>query len=396
MRQPRHPVFGLQHAFLRRVGKGDLNVAVIAHRGAGRAGGGLLEQRPQRHVVAGARAGFPVGFNGVGSLEGVPCRSGQDGEAVADMRLDRHDLEHARHRQRRIGLHRAHLAAEMRVHAHGGVDHVGQRHVDAEDRRAGHLCVHVGALLRLAEQLPRLARAQRHVARRLQRGRLGRQLAIGGGAHARGVADRAVRRRQLVRRDVPAPGGSELQRLSRGGAGQPHLVECVDGRGRAAGDLQAEQLAGDARPGARRLGERRIVELREGKPVRQRGYIAIGGRCRPVLDRYLVEPKVEFLGHQRGQRRLDALPHLGAGRDDGDRAVAADPDIGIEGHLALGELVLERVGGRLAVGVVAEGDAAGDRRGADEQRPPRDRRGAPHQAPACMRAARLIAARMRG
>ena len=107
-----------------------------------------------------------------------------------------------------------------------------------------------------------------------------------------------------------------------------------------------------------RLGRpKALVEL-GGRTVLERRRVEIGGRTGPVLDPDLLERDVELLGHERAERGEDALAHLGARRDDGDRVVRADLHIGIEGCLALGEIVLQRIVEGLLVFVIAEGGAA--------------------------------------
>ncbi len=93
------------------------------------------------------------------------------------------------------------------------------------------------------------------------------------------------------------------------------------------------------------------------------------------------------------------LTHFGARNDHGDAIVAGDLDIGVEGRLAIGEILLQRVFVGLPVFVVAEGHAAGDGGSADKKGAAGDFSDGCHglQAPVCWpAAARLMAARMRG
>ena len=123
------------------------------------------------------------------------------------------------------------------------------------------------------------------------------------------------------------------------------------------------------------------------------------GVTRRAMDRLHIRPgEVQFLGDQGGQGRLDPLPHLGARRDDGD-AVPGDQDIGVEGRRApagvgVGSQWIVRV---LAILVIAKGDAADDRRRADQEGAAGDLGKPAHRATPRMRvAASWMAARMRG
>ncbi len=117
-----------------------------------------------------------------------------------------------------------------------------------------------------------------------------------------------------------------------------------------------------------------------------------------MLDLDLVERHVELFGDECGERRRNALPHLGARRDDGDGVVGRDLHIRVERRLALGEVALQRIGIRLVDVPVADGDAARDGGRADQEGAARDLSPAGHdQIPAVLSAAAfLMAVRMRG
>ena len=195
----------------------------------------------------------PFDLDRVGRLERRPGVFGDDAEAVAVGRLDRHDLDDARHLLglREIGLHR--LRPEARAHLHRAVEHVGQRHIDAEDRRAGDLGQHVDALLRLAEQLPVGLVLEPHVGRHVELGGIDRDLAIGHATCPTALcSDRAVFGRRARRPERRASrAAAAISICARRRARLAHLDEAVARRGRAAGALQAEDLA-DARPSAPR------------------------------------------------------------------------------------------------------------------------------------------------
>ena len=147
-----------------------------------------------------------------------------------------------------------------------------------------------------------------------------------------------------------------------------HLVEAVAGRGRAAGPLQAEHLADRAQRAAHGFGDNACHRRkRTGRPLPASPNCSRPRTPGPCSTLTLSSVDVEFFRHQGGERRRDALPHLGARRDHGDRVVRSDLDEGIERRLALGELAFERVRIGLAVVLIADGDAAGDRGGADQE-----------------------------
>jgi hypothetical protein len=117
-----------------------------------------------------------------------------------------------------------------------------------------------------------------------------------------------------------------------------------------------------------------------------------------MLDFDPVEADIELFGDHGGERRRDALSHLGARRYDGDGVVGADLHIGVEGRLISGEIDFQRIRIGFAVVIIADGDAARDGSRADEKRAAGDLSDACQgQIPAVLRtAARLIAARIFG
>ena len=85
-----------------------------------------------------------------------------------------------------------------------------------------------------------------------------------------------------------------------------------------------------------------------------------GGHLRPVA--------LEFLGDQLREARQRALPHLGARDADDDGVVGPDHDPGVDLGRAVGGERGRRTEGQLQ----AEGEAAADRGGADEELAARD------------------------
>ena len=349
MRKERRSVFGLQNALLRSVGELPLDIAVITTGGPGFGRRGIRQRRPQAGIVRRVGGVGPIRLDRVGGLHRVPGGAGDHREAAAYVGVDGHHLDDARHPRRFGRLHRAHGSAQPGVHPHRGENHVGQRDVDAEDRRASHLGAHVCARLRLAQQAPLRARPQRHIRCRSPLGRRHGNLAVGKAPAARRMRDYTAGGRQRGGGHAQPFGRFGLQRLARHGARVAHLFISVGGRGGAARYLQREELADDSHAPAREFGHGRFVELRKQQVVLEHPRIGVGGRGRAVLHLDLVELDVEFLGDQRSERRFDALPHLGARRDDGDLVVAGDLEVGVEGGFALAQRVLQRIGEGLAV-----------------------------------------------
>ena len=368
MGEPGRTVLGLDQRARRAV-----RVAVIAQGGVGIGVEGRRDGGQLRLGLGRVGCCAPFDLHRLGGLEGDPgvARHHRDPVAEVDHRLD------AGHVQRRGGVMAEHFAAEPRAHAHRGEDHARQRHVDAEGGGAGDLGGHVEPRHVAAEIFPFARRAQVRAARRLDPGgRLG-QLGIGDGP-AIGGDHPAVLGPQARGHDPEPLGRRLLQHRARRRSGHAHLLEPVDRRGGAAGDLQPEELADHIR----RLAEaflpvaHRVIGGREPGPDQCAVIVTFRGRS--VDYAYILPRHVKFLGDHGGERRLHALAHLGARRDDG-HPVGVDDQPRVERHRPLAGL--QRVGDRLAVLPGHESDAARDRGRAHEQCAAGDRAEPSHLRP---------------
>ena len=285
---------------LRRAGKGCVDVALLRQVGDLRLRivmqFGVVLQR-LGGIEACRRAVLPCRLDGVARRLGLLELLGDHRDAVRQP----HGRDHARHLPdvgfvealQRAGVHR-------RVHR-GGIDHAGQLHVDAVDRRAVGLGRGVAPRHALADQPPVLAGFQfLGIDRGKRRGHLRKRgdLAIAQLLAVRRIDHEA--RLGFQRGDIHAPllGRVLHQHLAHLRAGDPQIVE-VEHRAAAADDGH------------------HLVVL-EGVAVQRR--VAPGH-----LDRDLRPVGVHFLGDDHRQGRRGALAHFRAGADDSDRAVRRDP-----------------------------------------------------------------------
>ena len=269
----------------------------LAASGFGGGGGELLvfgHHVRRRALEAGGVV--PFDLERVASFLRRPERGGNDGHAVGDF----HHVAHAGNAVHAGGIEAIHFLAEARRMRDDRGQHVGQLHVLREARGAVGLRLRIRARHMLADE--------HEVLRVLDLDRCGHRLfprRFGELAERRflaaGVGDDAVFHLHGFRGHLPLLRGGGDQHRARGGARLPILVERIrDGR-RAAGAL-------------RRPPHEVVVAAR------------IGGRA---LDPHLRPRGIEFLGDQRRQAGVHALPHLEVLDDDGHRVVAADAQEGI-------------------------------------------------------------------
>ena len=356
-----------------------------------------LEPRQDRGAVE--RAGrplLPLDADRPRAALGVPAGAAHDRQRRrrAAVGAETNDTLDARQRQRRRDVDRAGAAAEHRAMPDGGEEQVGRPNVDAKPRRAVALGDDVDARRRGADQPPRLARLQLHLAGRRRRGDAG-ELAVMRRA-AGGMADDAVAHEQLAGRLLPDDRRRVDEPRPRGRGGQTQHVPGVDHARRAAGEVDAE-LAGDLgdHPLARLRGRALVPGLGLARmEVRQAGdhrrHVAVQAVGRRGEQAHPRERHVELLGDEHRQRRVGALPHLAAVHGQHDGAVAGDLDPAVEAHLA--GVDGERVDR-------AEPVARRQQRPADDQRTggadaAHEQRSSLHALPA--EAASRIAARRRG
>ena len=101
------------------------------------------------------------------------------------------------------------------------------------------------------------------------------------------------------------------------------------------------------------------------------GAVVIGRSQWAVLDADAVPRHVQFLGHQRRQRGVDALAHLGAWGDQ-SHALAIDAHVGRECGGALRQVAQQGIGLRLLDFVDAKSDTSDDGGRADQEGAPSD------------------------
>jgi hypothetical protein len=187
------------------------------------------------------------------------------------------------------------LAAEYRAARERGDLHALGPRVNAIGGFAVDLVGRVDPFQRLADELEVRRRFQRRILRRSEFGGRLRKLAVSRLLSARIVKDLAILRPAGGRIDAPLRRRGLHEQGPGGRAGDSHrLPERADG-GRAAGRLEPEQ--------------RIRVELL----VRRRGQRG-----------HLLEGRVELLGEDHGEGRVDALPHLHLRDRESDFAVRID------------------------------------------------------------------------
>ncbi len=160
--QERHAVFRFDHVRRRRQPR--LRVAIIAKGVTA-----FLVERGREfgeHFVGRALVGglFPRLHHRGRGLESAPRIVGDHGEPAARRPAQVDHVDHARHFLRRTRIQSAHAGAEMRIHAHGRVQHVRLHDIDAENRRTVDFLLELDARHILADQPPLGLGLQRHAA----------------------------------------------------------------------------------------------------------------------------------------------------------------------------------------------------------------------------------------
>ena len=297
VRQVRKAILGLQH-LLRRIDDAD-RVAALGRRSARflRPPRVVLVQR--RGAAAPGAAVVPADVERVATPAGTPEVLRHDGHAA----VDGQHLFDAVQRQRPLGIEAFQGRAKTRRVGHQRHAHVGQLHVLREQGAAVGLVAVVHARGDLADEHELLRRLERHrLWHRLFRGG-GHQFTEAGTATGFGVAHDAPRDADLGGGHAPLGRRRGDQHRPGAGAGLAHLLEGVGDAGAAAGALHAHEQVRVPRD--------------------------IGGSA---LDPNGAPVRIQFLGHQRRQAGVDALPHLQVLGQHGDGAVAVDGDEGVGGQ----------------------------------------------------------------
>jgi hypothetical protein len=138
------------------------------------------------------------------------------------------------------------------------------------------------------------------------------ELAERGHAAAVLAADLALAHDQVADRQAGLADRGAQQQVARHGARHAHRQPGVARRRRTAGPQDAQDAGRLARHQLRRVGVEARLLQRELQAVDQHLDIAIDAVFRWILDPDLVPARIHLLGDQHGERRVDALSHLGA------------------------------------------------------------------------------------
>ena len=348
-----------------------VTVAAVLPVGGEAVGQNLRNRRRIRRI--GRR--LPVKDDRLGGVERRPRRVGNH----SDPPRHRHDLCHPRHRPGRAGVKRHHPGPKVRIGLRRCKQHPRQPQIAGERRRAGDFGQHVHPRLRFAQQPPLGARLRLRCLRQRHRCSPGGQFHIGQ-TGAIGGNDRAALGLQRVCRH-PQPRGRRLhQRRPRRRPGQPHLVKGVDHRRRATGDLKAQKLARHMHRRAHILRQPAFIGRHERRALLQHTGVEIGRRGGAVDDGHGGQVQIHLLGHQSGQSGVDALPHLGARRDDG-HPLGVDHHKRVQRRRPLSQTTLQRVAVGRGVFPPAEHRPAGHRHRPEQKRPARNFPDAGHPTP---------------
>ena len=189
----------------------------------------------------------------------------------------------------------------------GGIEHARHEGVDAEFRDPVHLVLHVEPRDVLADVAELAFRFERRVLRHGQFRCLSRELAVGERLFALLVTHEAEVCRTVGDRHLPFSGGRRHEHLAGRGACLPERLIHVADAGAAAGGLHSEQD------------------------------VLVSVACRGRLHADVLPVAVELVCNDHGERRINALAHLGLIHRDSYNIVRPDlqPDIGTEASALL-------------------------------------------------------------
>ena len=236
------------------------------------------------------------------ALLGRPHVIADDGDQI----VEHDDLTHAGEALGFGVIDVPHRAAEHRTGGNGRELHAGRHGIDSVHDFAVDLVGGVEPLERVADQFEIFDVLERRIVRRREAAGAVDQRRIGEPAAARLMDGLAVLGVNAGGIHFPLLRSGLNQNGARAGGclaqGQPERAHRI----RIAGDLDAER--------------RIAVEL----VIRRRGF-----------ERHSLEGRIEFLGQDHGDGRIDALAHLDLRHDQRDRAVAVDANEGVgrEGRL---------------------------------------------------------------
>ena len=235
---------------------------------------------------SGACALVPLHDQGLAGLDGLPVRVGHDSHAVVDL----HHINHTGHGFGFRAIKALDLATNHGALLQAGVHHAGQLHIHTELGRA----VDLGGRIQTGHSLADNAEVFRIFDRDfLGHGQLGScsSQATVGGFFAVGAQHHAVLSAQGGAVDFPLSSCGGDQHLTHLRAAGAQFFPAVTHRGRATGDLCAQQGV----------------------------HIHRAWRCNGHFD--LVDAHIELFSNQHGHGGVNALTHLGTGREDGDGVV---------------------------------------------------------------------------
>ena len=291
---------------------GGTHVACRFANGKNLAAGECRAGSRQHRVVVqrSARAFVPLHHHGFACFLRLPVAVGDHGHAVIDL----HHVNHAWHAFGGCGVKALDLAANHGALLQAGIDHARQLHVNAKLGGAVDLGGRVEPLHARAHNSEVFRVFQGHFFGHGQFGcRLG-QLPIGG-FFAISAHDHAVVGFEGAAVNIPFLRSGADEHFAHLGTAQAQLFPTIAHRGRTPGDLRTQQGVGVNRT---------------------------GGRNRH-LDAGDID--VEFLCNQHGHGGVDALPHLGPRRNQGDGVVVGNvyPGIG-RVHGASGQRLADGAG----------------------------------------------------
>ncbi len=283
-------------------------------------------------------------------------------------------------------------AAEGRRIAHGGIEQVGQAHVDAVGRRPGHLRRNVEALNRLADDLEfrRLLERWRRTLDEIDYGI--DEVAETRAPGAVRAADLAIGHDQIADRHGKFAAGGAQQQVARHGTSPAHRQPGIARRRRSTGRHDAQNTAQLAGEPLRHIHRRAGLLRRERQAVDQDVDVAVDGVFGRIFDLHLVPAGVHLLSHQHGQRGVDALPHLGSRHGHDHRVVAEDFHPAVEAGLV--RLDVEQLATAQPVALAGEPPADTNETHAYDAADDRLAPGELHGTPPRIAAARWMARRM--
>ena len=248
------------------------------------------------------------------------------------MTRHRDHLFHALQSRRLAGIKGLHLAAKRWAHQHARVEHARANHIDAKAGTTIRLDRPVEPLQRLADQGEGRIRLQADIGRNRPLRRGLHQFAEAGFS-TRCMTDLAACHGDFTGRHAPQVSRRANQHRPHARARLAHRHPEVFHARRAAGHHHAE-LTHD--PGGHPAGEvldGPLIIGMKGQSVDCGGNVVVDRIDTGVSSAHLSPVGIKLIGQQHGQTGMNALPHLRLRHEHRDRAVSAQADPAVEGHL---------------------------------------------------------------